>query len=45
MVHLPRGREIQGSLGVRGLLLRSVLRRVRLDDLSIGYEVLKSILV
>ena len=36
MVNLPRGREIQGSLGVRGLLLRSILRLVRLNGLSVG---------
>lgn len=35
MVNLPRGREIQGSLGVRSLLLRSILRLVRLNGLSV----------
>jgi hypothetical protein len=31
MVNLPHGREIQGSLGVRSLSLRSILRLVRLS--------------
>ena len=35
MVNLPRGREIQGSLGVRSLLLRSILRLVRLNGLFV----------
>jgi hypothetical protein len=35
MVNLPHGQEIQGSLGVRGLLLRSILRLVRLNGLSV----------
>jgi hypothetical protein len=30
MVNLPHGREIQGSLGARSLLLRSILRLARL---------------
>jgi hypothetical protein len=34
MVSLPHGREIQGSRGVRSLLLRSVLRLVRLNCFS-----------
>ena len=36
MVNLPHGREIQGSLGVRSLLLRSILRLVRLNGLSVN---------
>ena len=35
MVNLPHGREIQGSLGVRSLLLSSLLRLVRLNGLSV----------
>ena len=35
MVNLPHGREIQGSLGVRSLLLKSILRLVRLNGLSV----------
>jgi hypothetical protein len=35
MVNLPHGQEIQGSLGVRSLLLRSILRLVRLNGLSV----------
>lgn len=35
MVNLPHGREVQGSLGVRSLLLRSILRLVRLNGLSV----------
>ncbi len=35
VVNLPHGQEIQGSLGVRGLLLRSILRLVRLNGLSV----------
>ena len=37
MVNLPHGREIQGSLGVRSLLLRSILRLVWLNGLSVVY--------
>ena len=37
MVNLPHGREIQGSLGVRSLLLRSIVRLVRLNGLSVAY--------
>lgn len=37
MVNLPHEREIQGSLGVRSLLLRSILRLVRLNGLSVTY--------
>jgi len=37
MVNLPHGREIQGSFGVRGLLLRAILRLVRLNGLSVSY--------
>ena len=33
-VKVPHGREIQGSLGVRSLLLKSILRLVRLNGLS-----------
>ncbi len=36
MVNLSHGREIQGSLGVQGLLLRSILLRVRLNGLSVS---------
>ena len=36
MVNLPHGREIQGSVGVRSLLLRSILRLVRLNGLSVN---------
>ena len=39
MVNLPHGREIQGSLGVQSLLLRSILRLVRLNDLSVVGQV------
>ena len=35
MVNLPHGREIQGSLVVRSLLLRPILRLVRLNGLSV----------
>ena len=35
IVNLPHGREVQVSLGVRGLLLRSMLRLVRLNGLSV----------
>ncbi len=35
VVTMPHGREIQGSLGVRSLLLRSILRLVRLNGLSV----------
>ncbi len=35
MVNLPHGQEIQGSLGVRSLLLMSILRLVRLNGLSV----------
>ena len=35
MVNLPHGREIQGSLGVRSLLLKSILPLVRLNGLSV----------
>jgi hypothetical protein len=35
MVNLSHGREIQGSLGVRSLLLSSLLRLVRLNGLSV----------
>ena len=35
MVNLPHGREIQGSLRVRSLLLRSILLLVRLNGLSV----------
>ena len=38
MVNLPHGQEIQGSLGVRSLLLRSILRLVRLNGLSVAAE-------
>jgi hypothetical protein len=34
MVNLPHGREIQGSIGVRGLMLRSIVRLVRLNGFS-----------
>jgi hypothetical protein len=37
MVNLPHGREIQGSLGARSLLLRSILRLVRLNGLSVNH--------
>ncbi len=36
MVNLPHGQEIQGSLGVRSLLLRSILRLVWLNALSVA---------
>jgi hypothetical protein len=35
MVNLAHGREIQGSLGVRSLLLRSIQRLVRLNGLLV----------
>lgn len=35
MVNLPHGREIQGSLGGGRLVLRSILRRVRLNGLFV----------
>jgi hypothetical protein len=35
-VNLPHGREMQCLLGVRSLLLRSILRLVRLNSLSVG---------
>jgi ketosteroid isomerase-like protein len=37
MVNLPHGQEIQGSLGVRSLLLRSILRLVWLNVLSVPF--------
>ena len=37
MVNLRHGREIQGSFGVRGLLLRAILRLVRLNGLFVSY--------
>ena len=35
MLNLPHRQKIQGSLGVRSLLLRSILRLVRLNGLSV----------
>ncbi len=37
-MNLPHGQEIQGSLGVRSLLLRSILRLVRLNGSSVMHH-------
>jgi hypothetical protein len=41
-VNLPHGREMQGLLGVRSLLLRSILRLVRLNGLSVDLALLRT---
>ena len=37
MLNLPHGQEILGLLRYRSLLLRSILRLVRLNGLSVGH--------